>query len=225
MGLRGATMAGDAPLQAPRLWATISSSCSTTGPAGPSPALRGIEPARQVRCAAPGVGAAAVLALELIAGALTAQVPLASASAEAGLVVGGWGPWRGAGDGGEADGAQGGGEVVGAGGELDGSPPPPARWEPHTTPSPWTNATNRRDSQETFQRAVRGASAEAATSHVVPPTRRQGQPEGSVGPHGHRPHRGDPRHLRPERPHPGGQGPGGAGSPALPAAAPGMMTG
>ena len=44
------------------------------------------------------------------------------------------------------------------------------------------------------------------------------QPREDPGPHGHRPHRGDPRHLRPERPHPGGQGPGRAGPAALPAA-------
>ena len=36
----------------------------------------------------------------------------------------------------------------------------------------------------------------------------------------HRPHRGDPRHLRPERPQPGGQGPGRAGPAPLPPAAP-----
>ena len=39
-----------------------------------------------------------------------------------------------------------------------------------------------------------------------------------LGPHGHRPHRGDPRHLRPERPQPGGQGAGRAGAAPLPAA-------
>ena len=38
--------------------------------------------------------------------------------------------------------------------------------------------------------------------------------------HGHRPHRGDPRHLRPERPQPRRQGPGRAGPAALPAAPP-----
>ena len=36
----------------------------------------------------------------------------------------------------------------------------------------------------------------------------------------HRPHRGDPRHLRPERPHPRGQGPGRAGPVPLPPAPP-----
>ena len=45
------------------------------------------------------------------------------------------------------------------------------------------------------------------------------QPREDPRPHRHRPHRGDPRHLRPERPHPGGQGPGRAGHAALPAAA------
>ena len=50
------------------------------------------------------------------------------------------------------------------------------------------------------------------------------QPGEAAGAHRHRPHRGDPRHLRPERPQPGGQGPGRAGPAALPpapAAAPG----
>ena len=46
------------------------------------------------------------------------------------------------------------------------------------------------------------------------------QPREAARPHGHRPHRGDPRHLRPERPQPGGQGPGRAGPAALPAAPP-----
>ena len=44
------------------------------------------------------------------------------------------------------------------------------------------------------------------------------QPREAARAHGHRPHRGDPRHLRPERPQPGGQGPGGAGPAPLPAA-------
>ena len=46
------------------------------------------------------------------------------------------------------------------------------------------------------------------------------QPREAARPHGHRPHRGDPRHLRPERPQPRGQGPGRAGPAPLPAAAP-----
>ena len=46
------------------------------------------------------------------------------------------------------------------------------------------------------------------------------QPREAARPHGHRPHRGDPRHLRPERPQPGGQGPGRAGPAPLPAAPP-----
>ena len=45
------------------------------------------------------------------------------------------------------------------------------------------------------------------------------QPREAARPHRHRPHRGDPRHLRPERPHPGGQGAGRAGAAALPPAA------
>jgi hypothetical protein len=44
------------------------------------------------------------------------------------------------------------------------------------------------------------------------------QPGEGARPHGDRPHRGDPRHLRPERPHPRGQGAGRAGAAALPAA-------
>ena len=44
------------------------------------------------------------------------------------------------------------------------------------------------------------------------------QPGEAARPHRHRPHRGDPRHLRPERPQPGGQGAGRAGPAALPAA-------
>ena len=46
------------------------------------------------------------------------------------------------------------------------------------------------------------------------------QPGEAARAHGARPHRGDPRHLRPERPHARGQGPGRAGPAALPAAAP-----
>ena len=46
------------------------------------------------------------------------------------------------------------------------------------------------------------------------------QPREAARPHGHRPHRGDPRHLRPERPQPRGQGPGRAGPAPLPAAPP-----
>ena len=46
------------------------------------------------------------------------------------------------------------------------------------------------------------------------------QPGEAARPHRHRPHRGDPRHLRPERPHPRGQGPGPAGHAAVPAPAP-----
>ena len=46
------------------------------------------------------------------------------------------------------------------------------------------------------------------------------QPREAARAHGHRPHRGDPRHLRPERPQPGGQGPGRAGPAPLPAAPP-----
>ena len=44
--------------------------------------------------------------------------------------------------------------------------------------------------------------------------------EKHLRPHGDRPHRGDPRHLRPERVEPGGQGAGRAGAVALPAAPP-----
>ena len=46
------------------------------------------------------------------------------------------------------------------------------------------------------------------------------QPGEAARPHGDRPHRGDPRHLRPERPHARGQGPGRAGPAALPPAPP-----
>ena len=46
------------------------------------------------------------------------------------------------------------------------------------------------------------------------------QPREDPRPDGHRPHRGDPRHLRPERPDPRGQGPGRAGPAPLPAAPP-----
>ena len=46
------------------------------------------------------------------------------------------------------------------------------------------------------------------------------QPREALRPHRHRPHRGDPRHLRPERSQPRGQGAGGARAPALPAAPP-----
>ena len=45
------------------------------------------------------------------------------------------------------------------------------------------------------------------------------QPREAARPHGDRPHRGDPRHLRPERPHPRGQGAGRAGPAPLPPAA------
>ena len=44
------------------------------------------------------------------------------------------------------------------------------------------------------------------------------QPREAARAHGHRPHRGDPRHLRPERPHARGQGAGRAGAAALPPA-------
>ena len=57
-----------------------------------------------------------------------------------------------------------------------------------------------------------------------PLARPAAQPGEDPRPDGHRPHRGDPRHLRPERPHPRGPGPGGAGPaplPAAPAAGPG----
>ena len=40
------------------------------------------------------------------------------------------------------------------------------------------------------------------------------QPREAARAHGHRPHGGDPRHLRPERPHARGQGPGRAGAAA-----------
>ena len=46
------------------------------------------------------------------------------------------------------------------------------------------------------------------------------EPGEAAGAHGHRPHGGDPRHLRPERPQHRGQGPGRAGPPALPPAPP-----
>ena len=46
------------------------------------------------------------------------------------------------------------------------------------------------------------------------------QPGVDPGSDGHRPHRGDPRHLRPERPDPRRAGPGGAGPAPLPPAAP-----
>ena len=46
------------------------------------------------------------------------------------------------------------------------------------------------------------------------------QPREAARPHGDRPHRGDPRHLRPERAHARGQGAGRAGAAALPAAPP-----
>ena len=45
------------------------------------------------------------------------------------------------------------------------------------------------------------------------------QPREAPRAHGHRPHGGDPRHLRPERPQPGGQGAGRAGAAPLPPAA------
>ena len=44
------------------------------------------------------------------------------------------------------------------------------------------------------------------------------QPREAARAHGDRPHRGDPRHLRPERPHARGQGAGRAGAAALPPA-------
>ena len=44
------------------------------------------------------------------------------------------------------------------------------------------------------------------------------EPGEGVRAHRHRPHGGDPRHLRPERPESRGQGPGGAGAAALPPA-------
>ena len=46
------------------------------------------------------------------------------------------------------------------------------------------------------------------------------QPGEDPRPDRDRPHGGDPRHLRPERPHRGGAGPGRAGAAAIPAAAP-----
>jgi GTPase len=66
--------------------------------------------------------------------------------------------------------------------------------------------------------AAGAAEVDAATpwSSTTSSARPAAQPREAARAHGHRPHGGDPRHLRPERPQPGGQGPGRAGPAPLP---------